>query len=140
MAWEAVDPVASPGRPRLRGHWHRHVTPAIEMTTNANEPPDPKAADIIRRVRRLMMISAATTIFAVALVVVLVGFRVWRGADNAPPPDVSAAIPSGARILSTAVAEDRILVTIEYGGAVEIRSFDARSLKPAGRLRLSPGQ
>jgi hypothetical protein len=35
------------------------------------------------------------------------------------------------------VAEDRIVVTVDTGGAIEIRTFDARTLKPAGRLRFA---
>jgi hypothetical protein len=50
---------------------------------------------------------------------------------------VTAVLPKGARIVSTAAAEDRIAVTIEVGGAIEIRTFDARTLKPAGRLRFT---
>jgi hypothetical protein len=30
---------------------------------------------------------------------------------------------------------DRLLVTLDIGGATEIRSFDAHTLKPAGRLK-----
>ncbi len=31
----------------------------------------------------------------------------------------------------------RIAVTIEVGGAIEIRTFDLRTLKPAGRLKFA---
>ena len=48
--------------------------------------------------------------------------------------DTTATLPKGARILSTAVAGDRLVVTLERGGSLEIRTFDARTLKPAGRL------
>ena len=30
---------------------------------------------------------------------------------------------------------DRLLVTLDIGGATEIRSFDAKTLKPAGKLK-----
>jgi hypothetical protein len=30
-------------------------------------------------------------------------------------------------------------VTVDVGGAIEIRTFDLRTLKPAGRLRFSTG-
>jgi hypothetical protein len=46
-------------------------------------------------------------------------------------------LPKGARVVATAIAEDRILVTIDVGGAIEIRIFDAKTLKPAGRLKLT---
>ena len=46
-------------------------------------------------------------------------------------------LPKGARIVATAVAEDRIVVTVEVGGALEIRTFDLRTLKPTGRLQFA---
>ena len=38
---------------------------------------------------------------------------------------------------TTAVAEDRIAVTIDVGGAIEIRTFDLKTLRPTGRLRFA---
>jgi hypothetical protein len=35
------------------------------------------------------------------------------------------------------VSEDRIAVTIETAGALEVRTFDLRTLKPMGRLRFA---
>ena len=32
---------------------------------------------------------------------------------------------------------DRIVVTVELGGTVEIRAFDVRTMQPAGRLRFA---
>jgi hypothetical protein len=46
-------------------------------------------------------------------------------------------LPKGARIVATAVAGDRLVVTLDVGGATEIRTFDARTLKPAGRLKFA---
>jgi hypothetical protein len=51
--------------------------------------------------------------------------------------DVTALLPKGARIVATAVAEDRIAVTIDVGGATEIRTFDVKTLKPTGRLKFA---
>ena len=47
-------------------------------------------------------------------------------------------LPAGAKVLSTAVGGDHIVVTIEVGGVVEMRTFDPDTLKPLGRLRLEP--
>ena len=47
----------------------------------------------------------------------------------------NAMLPKGARIILTAVAEDRIAVTVDVNGTIEIRTFDLRSLKQTGRLR-----
>jgi hypothetical protein len=49
--------------------------------------------------------------------------------------DATATLPKGARIVSTGIAGDRLLVTLDIGGATEIRTFDAKSLKPTGRLK-----
>jgi hypothetical protein len=46
-------------------------------------------------------------------------------------------LPKGARIVSTGVAGDRLVVTLEVGGTTEIRTFDARTLKPAGKLKFA---
>ena len=45
-------------------------------------------------------------------------------------------LPPGAKVLSTAIGSDHIVVTIEVGGAVQVLTFDPDTLKPLGRLRL----
>jgi hypothetical protein len=49
--------------------------------------------------------------------------------------DTTATLPKGARIVSTGVVRDRLVVTLDIGGVTEIRTFDAKSLKPTGRLK-----
>jgi hypothetical protein len=100
-------------------------------------PLDPAAARVVAKVRWLMLISGATTLVAVSAVIGVIGYRVFKAEGSAAPAEVTALLPKGARIVSTAAAEDRIAVTIEVGGAIEIRTFDARTLKPAGRLRFA---
>ena len=39
--------------------------------------------------------------------------------------------------VSSSVAGDQVVVTIDIGGAIEIRTFDAKTLSPAGRLRFA---
>ena len=84
-----------------------------------------------------MLISGATTLVAVAAVLGVIGYRVFKSEGSVVQADVTALLPKGARIVSTAVAEDRIAVTVEVGGALEIRTFDLKTLKPAGRLRFA---
>ena len=48
--------------------------------------------------------------------------------------DVSAALPPGAKVLSTAVGEGHIVVTVEVDGAIRIALFDLDTLKPAGTV------
>ncbi len=46
-------------------------------------------------------------------------------------------LPKGARISATAVAGDRLVLMLDIGGTTEIRTFDAQTLKPAGRLKFT---
>jgi hypothetical protein len=104
-------------------------------------PLDPAAARIVAKVRWLMLIAGATTLLAVAAVIGVIGYRLMRSERSAggsgAPADVTALLPKGARIVATAVADDRIAVTLDIGGTTEIRLFDARTLRPAGRLRFA---
>lgn len=93
---------------------------------------------MIAKARWLMLISAATTLVAIAAVVGVIGYRVFKAEGSAAAQsDVTALLPKGARILATAVAEDRIAVTVEAGGAIEIRTFDLKTLRATGRLRFA---
>jgi hypothetical protein len=104
-----------------------------------DEPPlDPAAARMIAKVRWLMLISGITTMVAITAVIGVIGYRVFKSEGSAAAAvDVTALLPKGARIVATAVAEDRIAVTVDVGGAIEIRTFDVKSLKPTGRLRFA---
>jgi hypothetical protein len=102
------------------------------------QPLDPAAARIVAKVRWLMLISGITTMVAVAAVIGVIGYRVFKSEGSAAATvDVTALLPKGARIVATAVAEDRIAVTVDVGGAIEIRTFDAKTLKPVGRLKFA---
>jgi hypothetical protein len=102
-----------------------------------DEPPlDPAAARMIAKVRWLMLISGITTMVAITAVIGVIGYRVFKSEGSAAA-DVTALLPKGARIIATAVAEDRIAVTVDVGGGIEIRTFDIKSLKPTGRLRFA---
>ena len=101
------------------------------------EPTEEQAA-LFARVRRMMLISGATTGVAIAAVLFAVGYRLYRSEPSVTTvavADVTAALPKGARIVSTAVAGERVVVTLDIGGATEILTFDAKTLKPAGKLK-----
>jgi hypothetical protein len=99
------------------------------------EPLSPAQAQIVARVRWLMLISGIATMLGIAVVVTVIGYRVFRSDGRPGPAEVTVALPKGARVVSTSTAGDRIVVTIDIGGALEIRTFDARTLSPEGRLR-----
>ncbi len=107
------------------------------MTETVAPEPTPEQAALFARVRRMMLIAGLTTAVAVAAVLIAIGYRLFRteGSVTAAATEITASLPKGARIVSTAVAGDRLVVTLDVGGTTEIRTFDARTLKPAGRLK-----
>ena len=90
---------------------------------------------MVARVRWLMLISGLTTMLAVAAVLVVIGYRVFRSEGSAAQTEVTTLLPKGARIVSTGIAGERLVLTLDIGGVTEIRTFDARTLKPAGKLK-----
>jgi hypothetical protein len=112
------------------------------MSQLDNPAPTPEQAVLFARVRRMMLIAGLTTAVAVGAVLVAVGYRLFHAQGSAAASsgaftDVTATLPKGARIAATAVAGDKIVLTIEEGGATEIRTFDLQTLKPAGRLKFT---
>lgn len=102
-------------------------------------PLDPEAERALARVRRLMTIASVTTFLAVAAVLGIIGYRVSHLSGSAMPQAVQAvpALPAGAKVLSSAVGDNRIVLTVEINGAIELYSFDLNTLKPLGHARLS---
>ena len=109
------------------------------MTETEVPEPTPEQAALFARVRRMMLIASLTTAVAVAAVLIAVGYRLFRSGDSvtAAATDVAAPLPKGARIVSTGLAGDRLVVTLDVGGATEIHAFDAQTLKPAGKLKFA---
>lgn len=105
-----------------------------------DRPLNPEAERAIAKVRRLLMIASVTTFVAVAAVLAVIGYRVFHLGGSAPPTggfvDAGAALPAGAKVVSTAVSNDHIVVTIDVAGTTEIWTFDPDTLKPLGKLRL----
>ena len=106
------------------------------MTDTVAPDPTPEQAALFARVRRMMLIAGLTSALAVAVVLIAVGYRLYRG-EGSPTAsaDITAALPTGARIVSTGIAGDRLVLTLDIAGLTEIRTFDAKTLKPAGRLK-----
>jgi hypothetical protein len=111
--------------------------------------PNADAQRVIARVRRLMLVSMAVTILAVGSVFGFIGYRIYKGegasvktADKLPPAsaiptDITLSLPRGARVIQAAVAADRLVITLETDGKVEVRTFDVTTLQPAGRINFS---
>jgi hypothetical protein len=107
------------------------------MTEAAIPEPSPEQAALFARVRRMMLIAGLTTAVAIGAVLIAIGYRLFRseGSVTTAATEITATLPRGARIVATAVAGDRLVVTLDVGGTTEIRTFDAKTLKPAGKLK-----
>jgi hypothetical protein len=105
------------------------------MTDTLAPEPTPEQAALFARARRMMLIAGLTTGLAVAAVLVAIGYRLFRAEGSVNPAEITAVLPKGAKIVSTSVAGDRVVVTLDIGGTTEIRTFEARTLKAVGRLR-----
>jgi hypothetical protein len=106
----------------------------------AEIPPDAQAAAILARARRLMIISGLTTMIAIAAVVAAIGYRVFRAGGSggvSAPAEALITLPKGARVTAASVVGDRIVVTLDIAGAVEIRTFDVKTLQQTGRIRFA---
>ena len=107
------------------------------MSDDAEKPLDPQAARIVAKVRRLMLIASLTTFIAVAIVLGVIGYRVFRGEGRVQAaPGAEMPWPNGARIVSSAMNDERLALTIETPNGLEVRFFDLRTFKPIGRLPL----
>jgi hypothetical protein len=107
------------------------------MSETVAPDPTPEQAALIARVRRMMLIAGLTTAVGVGALLVAIGYRLFRTDGSVQITDVTATLPKGARIVSIATAGDRLAVTVDVGGATEIRTYDAKTLKPAGRLKFA---
>lgn len=107
------------------------------MTETVAPDPTPEQAAMIARVRRMMLIAGLTTAVGVGALLIVIGYRLFRTDGSAQILDMTATLPKGARIVSTGVAGDRLAVTVDLGGMTEIRTYDAKTLKPVGRLKFA---
>jgi hypothetical protein len=105
----------------------------------ADSAPEPTAeqAAMIARVRRMMLIAGLTTALGVGALLVVIGYRLFRTEGSVVTQATTATLPKGAKIVSTGVAGDRLVVTLDIAGATEIRTFDAKTLKPVGTLKFA---
>src|SRR6266851_4862116 len=109
--------------------------PRVEpASAEAVAPSAPGAARVIAKVRRLMLVSTVLTALAVAAVLGIIGYRLFRSEGSQAPTQATLTLPPGAKIVQSAIADDRIVLTLQVGGALEIRTYDLKTLKPLGRL------
>src|SRR5436305_5617568 len=121
--------------------------PPLAPEETAAQPEE--GAAVIARVRKLMLVSMAVTILAVGSVFGFIGYRIFKNegtaaktADKLPeasaiPADITLSLPRGARVIQAAVAADRLVITLDIDGRIEVRTFDVNTLQPAGRINFS---
>ncbi len=92
---------------------------------------------MVAKVRRMMLIAGLTTALGIGALLVVIGYRLFKSEGSVVTQAATATLPKGARIVSTAVAGDRLVLTLDVAGATEIRTYDAKTLKPAGTLKFA---
>ena len=108
----------------------------MSNNTVSGNPPAAATEALVARARLMMIISALTTLIAIAAVVSVIGYRVF----NSGGPvgfDGIITLPKGARVISTSASAGRIALLIDINGASELRTFDIKTLKQTGRLQFA---
>jgi hypothetical protein len=106
-------------------------------TAAPSEAAEAMAAGMVARVRLMMIVAGVTTLVAIAAVISVIGYRVFRagGSGAAPIAEGIIMLPKGARMIASTVADDRIVVTLDISGVTEIRTYDLKTFRQTGRLR-----
>lgn len=103
---------------------------------DTQEPLTPEQERVLRKVRRFSTISVLIMVLGLASVFGVIAYRMLRSKPPAPG-EVTASLPRDANIVSTAVTDGLLVLTLDIGGTVEIRTFRLDTLAPAGRLRFA---
>lgn len=94
------------------------------------------------RVKRLFLLGGLTLAIGLAAVLGAIVFRLGKGSVNSPPPaamvDVPAAFPKGARLVGTANAGDRIVLSYEVGTDTLLVFVDPKIGAVTGQAWLRP--
>ena len=106
-----------------------------DPNAEALKPLSPEQASLVSRVRWLMLVSGVATLLGIAVVIGVIGYRVFR--NDGSTKDVTALLPKGAKIVQTAATGDYVVVTLDIGGATEIRTFEAKTLRLVARVRFA---
>jgi hypothetical protein len=109
----------------------------ISNNNVSGNPPNAEAEALVARTRLMMIISAITTLIAIAAVVSVIGYRVLNSGGGAIAADGIITLPKGARLISTVASAGRVAVLIDINGASELRTFDIKTLKQTGRLQFA---
>src|SRR5262249_60741140 len=97
-----------------------------------------QAREVLSKAARPLLLRPLPPLIPFAAVIGVIGYRVFRGEERAQAlQPVSATLPAGTKVLSSAIGEGRLVLTVEVNGAIELLSFELNTLKPLGRVRLA---
>jgi uncharacterized membrane protein (DUF485 family) len=106
------------------------------------EALDPQQEAMVRKLRRMAVFSSVLMIGGFLAIFGVIAYRLSQAPAQplqaAAIPAITNALPKGSRVISTAVSDGRIVVTIERDGITEVRIFDLATLQLRGTLRLEP--
>jgi hypothetical protein len=106
-----------------------------QSTDNDEKPLDPAQEAIVRKLKRMSLVSSLIMIGGFLVVFGVIAYRMSTGGGNAPNwIDATVPLPAGARVISTAASDGRLVVTIEVGGITEVRFFDLKTMESRGRV------
>ncbi len=120
---------------------HRSPGPFMIMRPNpadetSEAPLTPDQERVIAKFRRFSSVSMLIMFVGVIAVLGVISYRMLR-TQPIGTGQVTAMLPAGAKVLSTAVSGDVVVVTLDVAGSLEIRTFDARTLAPGATLRFA---
>ena len=109
-------------------------------TQDTEVPLDPQQEAMVRKLKRMAVFSSVLMIGGFLAVFGVIAYRLSSTPTPQPAaiPAITNALPKGARVVSTAVSDGRIVVTLERDGITEMRVFDLSTLQLRGTLRLEP--
>ena len=108
------------------------------MKTDGDEL-SPAQARVVLRVRRMMLGSLAIMAVGFLAVFGVIGYRLYAGTERARPPiEETLNLARGGRVLSATAASNRLVVTVENAGVVEVLIYDLETLQPKGRFTIKP--
>ncbi|HLL26839.1 MAG TPA: DUF6476 family protein [Xanthobacteraceae bacterium] len=106
---------------------------------SSSDDLSPEQTRVVARVRRLMFGSLLIMAAGFLAVFGVIAYRLYAGAERARPPiEETLNLARGARVISTAATGDRLVVTVENAGLVEVLIYDLETLQPKGRFTIKP--
>jgi hypothetical protein len=107
-------------------------------------PLDPSLLRVQARLRRLMLIAGLTLGLGIFAVFGAILYKIATAGDRPPAGGTAtiaaATLPAGARLVSSAVVGNRVVLTYEHPAGTTLVFIDAKTLAVAGRVDLKAGQ